>query len=179
MRIRTDRIRRVSPGIMPPRFPSAKPATCWKASCPTALKSQSTRSTSSSGASRTYRGATAKDGLVTEMPAGAYAQVAEAFAPGAIFRGMAISTREPTRVAGHKGVLIEALQQAGKWDQATRAMIAAARRVVALIDYSKFASDQFVRFANWSDIDVLITNHELDSAIVTEIEATGTTVVLT
>lgn len=60
-----------------------------------------------------------------------------------------------------------------------QAMIQAARRVVALIDHSKFATDQFVRFAEWSDVDVLITNHELDAGIVTAIEATGTTVVLT
>ena len=60
-----------------------------------------------------------------------------------------------------------------------RAMISAARRVVALIDYSKFDRDQFVRLAEWSDIDVLITNHELDPTIVAAVETTGTTVVLT
>ncbi len=57
-----------------------------------------------------------------------------------------------------------------------QAMISAARRVVALVDHSKFRADQFVRFAEWSDIDVLITNTELDPTVVATIEATGTTV---
>lgn len=60
-----------------------------------------------------------------------------------------------------------------------QAMINAARRVVALVDHSKFASDQFVRFADWSSVDVLITNRELDRTIISAVEATGTTVLLT
>lgn len=58
------------------------------------------------------------------------------------------------------------------------AMIRAARRVVAIIDHSKFAGDQFIRFAEWSDIDVLVTNTEVDAGVVAAIEATGTTVLL-
>ena len=60
-----------------------------------------------------------------------------------------------------------------------KAMIAAARRVVALVDHSKFGKEHFTRFAEWSDIDVLITNTEADPAEIRAIEATGTTVVLT
>lgn len=60
-----------------------------------------------------------------------------------------------------------------------RAMIRAARRVVALVDHSKFGADQFVRFADWESVDVLITNRELDPATVEAIEGIGTTVVLT
>ncbi len=60
-----------------------------------------------------------------------------------------------------------------------RAMINAARRVVVLVDYTKFGNDQFIRFAEWSDIDVLITNREIDPTMLADIEATGTTVVLT
>jgi len=60
-----------------------------------------------------------------------------------------------------------------------RAMIASARRVVALVDHSKFGHEQFARFATWSDIDVLITNVEVDASAVAAIEAAGTTVVLT
>jgi len=56
-----------------------------------------------------------------------------------------------------------------------RTMIRAARRVVALVDHSKFGNDQFIRFAHWTDVDVLITNTELDPTIVAAIEATGTT----
>lgn len=57
-------------------------------------------------------------------------------------------------------------------------MIRSARRVVALIDYSKFVKDEFVRFAEWSDIDVLVTNTEINPTVAAAIEATGTTVVL-
>lgn len=59
------------------------------------------------------------------------------------------------------------------------AMISAARRVVALVDHSKFGKEHFTRFAEWSDIDVLITNTEADPAEIRAIEATGTIVVLT
>lgn len=60
-----------------------------------------------------------------------------------------------------------------------QAMIRSARRVVTLVDHSKFGADQFIQFATWSDIDVLITNTEVDPEAIAEIEATGTTVVLT
>ncbi len=60
-----------------------------------------------------------------------------------------------------------------------QAMIRSARRVVALVDHSKFGSEMFIRFAEWSDIDVLITNNEADATDVAAIEAAGTTVVLT
>lgn len=59
-----------------------------------------------------------------------------------------------------------------------QAMIASARRVVALVDHSKFGHDQFIRFANWTDIDVLISNTEVDPETVAAIEALGTTVLL-
>ncbi len=60
-----------------------------------------------------------------------------------------------------------------------QAMISAARRVVALVDHSKFTTDQFVQFAKWSDIDMLITNREVDPAVIAHIESTGTIVRLT
>lgn len=59
-----------------------------------------------------------------------------------------------------------------------RAMIRAARRVVALVDHSKVGDDHFVRFAEWSDIDVLVTNHEVEPEVIDRIEALGTTVLL-
>lgn len=58
------------------------------------------------------------------------------------------------------------------------AMIAAAKRVVTLVDHSKFGDDQFIRFASWADVEVLITNHEVDPEVIAAIEATGTTVAL-
>jgi DeoR family fructose operon transcriptional repressor len=57
-----------------------------------------------------------------------------------------------------------------------RAMIRAARRVVALVDHSKIGQDHFIRFAQWSDIDVLITNTEVEVTTLASIEALGTTV---
>lgn len=59
-----------------------------------------------------------------------------------------------------------------------QAMIRSARRVVALVDHSKFGKDEFIRFAPWTDIDVLITTTELSAAVRQDIEATGATVVL-
>jgi len=59
-----------------------------------------------------------------------------------------------------------------------QAMIASARRVVALVDHSKYGKDQFVRFAQWSDIDVLITTTGADPQTIAQIEALGTTVLL-
>lgn len=57
-----------------------------------------------------------------------------------------------------------------------RAMIRSARRVVALVDHSKFGPDHLARFARWSDVDVLVTNQELAAATVDQIEALGTNV---
>lgn len=59
-----------------------------------------------------------------------------------------------------------------------RAMIRAAKRVVALVDHTKVGHDHFVRFAEWSDIDVLVTNTEVDPTVIERIEALGTTVLL-
>lgn len=56
------------------------------------------------------------------------------------------------------------------------AMIRSAKRVVALVDHTKLGHDHFIRFADWSDVDVLVTNTDVDPRIVSEIEATGTTV---
>ncbi len=57
-----------------------------------------------------------------------------------------------------------------------RAMIGSARRVVALVDHSKFGADHFIRFADWAEIDVLITNSQVAERTVASIEETGTIV---
>lgn len=57
-----------------------------------------------------------------------------------------------------------------------QAMIASARRVVALVDHSKFGKNQLVRFARWSDVDVLITTTEASPGAIAKIEGFGTTV---
>lgn len=59
-----------------------------------------------------------------------------------------------------------------------QAMIKAARRVVALIDHSKIRKDHFIRFADWSEVDVLVTNTEADPKTIAAIETLGTTVLL-
>ncbi len=57
-----------------------------------------------------------------------------------------------------------------------RAMIAAADRVVVLADHSKFGVDHHIRFAEWSGIDVLITDDAADPQMIARIEALGPTV---
>lgn len=59
-----------------------------------------------------------------------------------------------------------------------RAIIRSARRVVMLLDHSKFDQEHFIRFAHWSDVDVLVTNKETNRDQIAMIEAGGTTVVL-
>lgn len=59
-----------------------------------------------------------------------------------------------------------------------RAIIRSAQRVVMLLDHSKFDQEHFIRFAEWSDVDVLVTNKETDRDQIAMIEAGGTTVVL-
>ena len=56
------------------------------------------------------------------------------------------------------------------------AMIAAAGRVVALVDYSKMDKNHLVRFAQWSEIDVLVTDERADEATVARLESLGPTV---
>lgn len=57
-----------------------------------------------------------------------------------------------------------------------QAMIASAGRVVALIDSSKLGQKHLVRFADWSSIDVLVTDLRADDETVAAIEALGPTV---
>jgi DeoR family transcriptional regulator, fructose operon transcriptional repressor len=58
-----------------------------------------------------------------------------------------------------------------------RAMIAAARRVVVLADHTKVGNDNLARFGALSDVDVLITDSELDAELATDIEDAGVRVV--
>lgn len=54
-----------------------------------------------------------------------------------------------------------------------RAMIDAARRVVAIVDQSKLGNDQLFSFAALDDIDVLVTDSRADDDAVRAIEAHG------
>lgn len=59
-----------------------------------------------------------------------------------------------------------------------QAMIRAARRVVVLADHTKFSQDHFARFADWSDVDLLITNTEADARTLAAIESRGPRIAL-
>jgi len=77
-------------------------------------------------------------------------------------------------LSADKGLTTPYRQEAGL----KQAMIKSARRVVALVDHSKFGNDQFVQFAQWSEIDVLITSTGADLDMIAHIESTGTTVLI-
>lgn len=57
------------------------------------------------------------------------------------------------------------------------AMVAAAARVVLLADHTKVGNDQFTRFADFDQIDVLITDSGLDTETAAAFEAAGLEVV--
>jgi len=56
-------------------------------------------------------------------------------------------------------------------------MITCARRVVLLADHSKVGTEYFHRVAGLSQIDLLITDTELDEDLATDLRATGLTVI--
>ncbi|GLW62017.1 DeoR family transcriptional regulator [Actinomadura rubrobrunea] len=58
-----------------------------------------------------------------------------------------------------------------------RAMIASSRRRVLLADRTKIGQDYLVRFADLSDIDVLITDTGLDTELAAELAAAGPEIV--
>jgi DeoR family fructose operon transcriptional repressor len=58
-----------------------------------------------------------------------------------------------------------------------RAMIASARRVVALADHTKIGDDYFARFGDLADIDLLITDSGLGDDATAELTAAGLPVV--
>ncbi len=59
-----------------------------------------------------------------------------------------------------------------------KAMIRAAGRVVVLADHTKFGQDHFARFADWSDIDLLITDSEADATTLAAIRSRGPEIAL-
>lgn len=58
------------------------------------------------------------------------------------------------------------------------AMVAASRKRVLLADHSKYGDDQFSRFAELTEIDLIITDDGLDAAALDELKATEAEVVL-
>ncbi|MFN8099476.1 MAG: DeoR/GlpR family DNA-binding transcription regulator [Dermatophilaceae bacterium] len=59
-----------------------------------------------------------------------------------------------------------------------KAMVAAARRTVVVSDSTKAGDDHMHRFAAFADIDVLITDANLDDGVASEIRSAGPEVVL-
>lgn len=59
-----------------------------------------------------------------------------------------------------------------------QAMVAAARRVVVLADHTKHGNDQFARFAQVADVDVLISDTGLDGRVAKALEKRGPRLVL-
>lgn len=58
-----------------------------------------------------------------------------------------------------------------------QAMVAAGRRVVVLADSSKYGNDQLARFAQWKDVDVLVTDDSLQEPAVEGLRSSGPEVV--
>ncbi|MFG2828173.1 DeoR/GlpR family DNA-binding transcription regulator [Streptomyces sp. NPDC048434] len=58
-----------------------------------------------------------------------------------------------------------------------RGMMASARRVAVLADHTKFSIDHFAHFGHLDEVDVVISDSGLDSALADELAAAGTRVV--
>ncbi|HET8977440.1 MAG TPA: DeoR/GlpR family DNA-binding transcription regulator [Solirubrobacteraceae bacterium] len=59
-----------------------------------------------------------------------------------------------------------------------RAMLQAARHVVVLADHTKIGNDTFARVGGLEEVDVLISDDELDPAVAIDLQAAGPRVVL-
>jgi DeoR family fructose operon transcriptional repressor len=59
-----------------------------------------------------------------------------------------------------------------------RAMVAAARRTVALVDSSKHGEESFLRFAALDDLDLLVTDREPDEELAAALAAAGVEVLI-
>lgn len=58
-----------------------------------------------------------------------------------------------------------------------RAMIAAARRAVLLADHTKFGNDHFARFGSLTDLDLIVTDSDVEDRHAVEMESAGVRVV--
>ncbi len=58
-----------------------------------------------------------------------------------------------------------------------RAMVTAGRKVVIVVDHSKFGKQGLVSFSNFDDIDIVITSELVDTSIIMEIEKMGVEVI--
>jgi DeoR family transcriptional regulator, fructose operon transcriptional repressor len=85
-----------------------------------------------------------------------------------------------TAFMGTNGLSIErGLTTSDQAEAVTKqAMISAARRVVVLCDHSKVGADDFFRFASLSDVDVLITDSDLDADLAEDLSAAVPSLIL-
>lgn len=58
-----------------------------------------------------------------------------------------------------------------------QAMVAAARRTVALADHTKIGNDSLIRFATVDEVDTVITDDGIDAAVAADLESAGPRVV--
>lgn len=112
--------------------------------------------------------------------------------PGGMIRGRSLCVVGPwaqralcevcvdTAFIGTNGLSLErGLTTSDQSEAVTKqAMIKAARRVVLLCDHSKIGADDFFRFANLSEVDVLITDSGLDPDLAEDLKAAVPTVIL-
>ncbi|MBO0730793.1 MAG: DeoR/GlpR transcriptional regulator [Acidimicrobiaceae bacterium] len=112
--------------------------------------------------------------------------------PGGMIRGRSLCLVGPwaqrdlsdvcvdTAFIGTNGLSLErGLTTSDQSEAVTKqAMIKAARRVVLLCDHSKIGADDFFRFANLSEVDVLITDSGLDPDLAEDLKAAVPTVIL-
>jgi DeoR family fructose operon transcriptional repressor len=77
-------------------------------------------------------------------------------------------------ISARRGLTTPDVSEAG----VKSAMVAAGRRVVVLADSSKFGNDQFAQFASLREIDIVVTDAQLDSEAREAISQEGPEVVL-
>lgn len=76
--------------------------------------------------------------------------------------------------SAERGLTTPDLAEAG----VKEAMVAAGRTVVALADSSKYGNDQLARFAQWRDVDVVVSDAGLGESAREALHAAGTEVVV-
>ena len=59
-----------------------------------------------------------------------------------------------------------------------QAMVRSAGRVVVLADHTKFGRNHFARFADWSDVDLLITDSDAEPRMLAAVESQGPEIAL-
>ena len=118
-------------------------------------------------------------GITTYMPGGMIRHYSNTIIGGWALRNLAeirvdIAILGTSGFLGREGPCVENFQEA----DLKRAMIQAGNRVIVLGDADKSASQAVIEFAKWQDIDELITDKRIDSAVMDTIrQSTAVTAV--